>query len=445
MICNKCGAENEEGTVFCGTCGARLDGKIKCPTCGKYIDPSNVYCPECGARTDGKKTCPKCGSVVEGKFCPKCGTAVDKKERIENVKTKKILSIVSNALFLCAVAASLLFIFLIGWESSTSTKFISNSKSANIFYLFGKKNEYFDSSYNWLPITLYIISLLLVIGFATIAAIKSVPLFKCENKGEIVTYSFVPVIVYFAFCLIVKMFVGMSNSADIDGIATESSVKLNPATVAGLIISVLLFIAGLILHIVVNYDNENKKRYLTNAVTACIGVGIVFVLILFIGSTGIDFRTDIRERSSIYSSSYNESYIEGRDSIVRVAALLEKKSLGLTTMLFGIAAVALAVYIAIVALKKTNSKTSMLRVILSSSEVAMSIVFMIFTLVLSGKYEKSLNPDPTSYVICTGSASAPMFVGVIIFAVLLLASSIVACVLEKKTANAARADYNYEM
>ena len=64
----------------------------------------------------------------------------------------------------------------------------------------------------------------------------------------------------------------------------------------------------------------------------------MFVLILFIGSTGIDFRTDIRERSSIYSSSYNESYI-GRNSIVRVAAALEKKSLGLTTMLFGIAAV----------------------------------------------------------------------------------------------------------
>lgn len=441
MICNKCGAENEEGTVFCGTCGARLDGKIKCPTCGKYIDPNNVYCPECGARTDGKKTCPKCGSVVEGKFCPKCGTAVDKDGRIENAKTKKILSIVSNALFLCAVAASLLFIFLIGWESSASTK----SESANIFYLFGKKNEYFDSSYNWLPITLYIISLLLVIGFATIAAIKSVPLFKGENKGEIVMYSFVPVIVYFAFCLIVKMFVGMSNNGDIEGIETEASVKLNPATVAGLIITILLFIAGLILHIVANNENENKKRYMTNAINACIGVGIVFVLILFIGSTGIDFRTDLRERSGIYPSSYNESYIEGRNSIVRVAAALEKKSLGLTTMLFGIAAVALAVYIAIVTLKKTNSKTSMMRVILSSLEVALSIVFMIFTLVLSGKYEKSLNPDPTSYVICTGTASAPILVGVIVFAVLSLASSIVACVLEKKTANAAGADYNYDL
>lgn len=128
-----------------------------------------------------------------------------------------------------------------------------------------------------------------------------------------------------------------------------------------------------------------------------------------------------------------------------MAAALEKKSLGLTTMLFGIAAVALAVYIAIVALKKTNSKTSMLRVILSSLEVALSIVFMIFTLVLSGKYEQSLYNDPTEYVIYTGSASAPMLIGVIIFAVLSLASSIVACVLEKKTANATGADYNYEM
>ena len=90
MICNKCGAENGEGTVFCGTCGARLDGKIKCPTCGKYIDPSNVYCPECGARTDGKKPCPKCGTLVKNEhICPTCGFALRKPQPVAFVPTKK--------------------------------------------------------------------------------------------------------------------------------------------------------------------------------------------------------------------------------------------------------------------------------------------------------------------------------------------------------------------
>lgn len=90
MICKKCGAENEEGTVFCGTCGARLDGKIKCPTCGKYIDPNNVFCPECGARTDGKKPCPKCGTLVKNEqFCPTCGFALKKPQPVAFVPTKK--------------------------------------------------------------------------------------------------------------------------------------------------------------------------------------------------------------------------------------------------------------------------------------------------------------------------------------------------------------------
>ncbi len=90
MICNKCGTENEEVAVFCGSCGARLDGKIKCPTCGKYIDPSTVFCPECGARTDGKKPCPKCGALVKNEqFCPTCGFSLKKPQPVAFVPTKK--------------------------------------------------------------------------------------------------------------------------------------------------------------------------------------------------------------------------------------------------------------------------------------------------------------------------------------------------------------------
>ena len=34
MNCSKCGTLVEESAIYCGTCGARVDGKKSCPTCG---------------------------------------------------------------------------------------------------------------------------------------------------------------------------------------------------------------------------------------------------------------------------------------------------------------------------------------------------------------------------------------------------------------------------
>lgn len=77
MQCKKCGAENQEGSVFCGVCGERLDGKRVCPSCGQPVGEENKFCNHCGARMDGKNVCKTCGTVFEEKFCPNCGAAAD--------------------------------------------------------------------------------------------------------------------------------------------------------------------------------------------------------------------------------------------------------------------------------------------------------------------------------------------------------------------------------
>ncbi len=50
MTCRKCGVENPESAVFCGACGARLDGKKPCPSCGQLNEEAFSFCMFCGAK-----------------------------------------------------------------------------------------------------------------------------------------------------------------------------------------------------------------------------------------------------------------------------------------------------------------------------------------------------------------------------------------------------------
>ncbi|MFA6866527.1 MAG: zinc ribbon domain-containing protein [Clostridia bacterium] len=91
-ICPECFMENAENATYCGTCGARLDGKFNCPTCGTLIENKENFCPTCGRRFDGKKECPKCKTLLnnEIQFCTNCGFSFknEKESLINNEKTK---------------------------------------------------------------------------------------------------------------------------------------------------------------------------------------------------------------------------------------------------------------------------------------------------------------------------------------------------------------------
>ncbi len=64
MVCPKCGSTLEEGAVFCGNCGTRIDAPqpevsnpagdvIFCPNCGKRLSTDDVFCDECGCNLAG--------------------------------------------------------------------------------------------------------------------------------------------------------------------------------------------------------------------------------------------------------------------------------------------------------------------------------------------------------------------------------------------------------
>ena len=74
--CPKCGAQNPEGTKFCGSCGSPMGNT--CPSCGALVPAGMKFCPECGTSLASSGSCPKCGAHVEPgqRFCGSCGASL---------------------------------------------------------------------------------------------------------------------------------------------------------------------------------------------------------------------------------------------------------------------------------------------------------------------------------------------------------------------------------
>lgn len=68
MNCHKCGSPLEDGAVFCGNCGAKVETDPAQPIGGQTGEQETVFCPNCGKRLSaGDVFCDECGcSLMSG-------------------------------------------------------------------------------------------------------------------------------------------------------------------------------------------------------------------------------------------------------------------------------------------------------------------------------------------------------------------------------------------
>lgn len=88
LVCPSCNAEYESGK-FCKKCGTKLidksAGPTHCANCGAELEEGALFCGECGTKVQAQPqacTCPKCGAEVKAgkKFCASCGAKIGEVE-----------------------------------------------------------------------------------------------------------------------------------------------------------------------------------------------------------------------------------------------------------------------------------------------------------------------------------------------------------------------------
>ena len=138
MICNHCGAENDEGAVFCEECGQKISAPVQkkniCPHCGAEYEEGTVFCDECGKEITADE--PEQQSVVDEPAVPQAdGTAAATKK----AKGIKIPVIAAAAAVVIAVIVFLVLVF-IRCEGNFTYFFAGMYKVKDADYSFGYHN-----------------------------------------------------------------------------------------------------------------------------------------------------------------------------------------------------------------------------------------------------------------------------------------------------------------
>lgn len=350
MICKFCNAENEDGSLFCGNCGKRIDGKIQCPKCGEYNNENETFCSNCGARIDGKTVC-ECGAIVSGNFCPKCGrpakkityspcsgkrAAVDRFGTEELPLWKKVLKIVGGSFVCLGALMALIFVFL----TSLSVTPVINSKtvsdSHSIYYFIGKiygdLSKTLDSSSGMADATnsaysasLYvpavlstIVSLCMLICVTTFAIITIVKFVKNAINGSFETSGTISALTaasYIAGCVLL---VGMQGGVSDTVFGSKEiliTATLNSTTRFGLYFSSVCIAIGLICAILSGQHRGDAKNLTAKYITLFLSCGLAVAFLITAGKSYITVKS-----SEIDGSTASIIYVKNKESILIFAS-----------------------------------------------------------------------------------------------------------------------------
>lgn len=284
MICIKCGAENDDGTKFCSTCGNRLDGKKECPFCHAEIKEASVFCSACGKRVDGKKVCPVCGNVMgsEDRFCNACGydyKSVGEKSISKNdfkSKTENVLFYVKNALALLVMIFAFIGTFVVGYSLNIkSDDGTIITKSIEIIGNYDSFKEPFKG-------VMMVFQILAIAGTATIITLGLIFFFaKKKNISEYAIASLFLLLLPIALCS--SMFVLKDNS----NAAYEITGRLSDLTLVMMILC-FIFVAATIVVDCVDKSLKDKKTLLPNCLGS-VNALLIGIALLSFGFTAVDF------------------------------------------------------------------------------------------------------------------------------------------------------------
>lgn len=431
-ICKFCNAENEDDALFCGNCGERIDGKVKCPKCGEYNDEGETYCSNCGARIDGKVVC-ECGALVSGNFCTKCGKPAKKvtykpcTSKRSPVTTdaapsawRNILRLVGGSVASFGAFIALIFVFLIAFRSNVNG---SKQEGYNIYYYIGKIYKDISTQFSALEsynggfatatyvkaalstvtaigtlVTVPVFAIMTIAGFVKSVTNKQ---YKLNVYAASLTSLF-----YFAGCLLMLGLNGLSVS-----VSTAKTVmpECNAATKFGLYFSFACIAAGVLSTIVADAEIESIAGSILKYVTAVVLTGLAVATFITAGRTYIEMKepsSGSALRSSILTLAammlsaldYNHDAFTNPDEY----AVL---NCGIIYSTVAIAAVAL-ICILIAKVLSRGGDSSVSEIVFAAIVSAMTLVMLILAVIATDKLIATVEGSGDSAEIVCGNAIA---------------------------------------
>ena len=346
MVCKKCGAESPEGAIYCGGCGARLDGKKPCTSCKQLNDENSAYCVFCGARIDGKRVCAHCGTAYEGKFCPSCGYGEKENNSVNPITVplgkeegdakkwtwKRIVKLSASCLGILGVVFALIFTFCIGVVSKIGSQSVTASKSTlgiaqNMFYFFGdffkdakalNLNETFEGTmtgitvytYGVLGLLISLTTIVLVVTFASIAITKFVKGLMGMTKASADKWSILTMGSFFfgagAFYGLHRFITSVSEKVGADATV---GIGLKGGATAGIVICAILLGLMSLCKIVAKGKNLLKAKAIVKLVLGIVGVALGTLTFIFVRNSGVltaVANTGVEIKGGFTSSLLNE-------------------------------------------------------------------------------------------------------------------------------------------
>ncbi len=320
MECKKCGTPAIEGASFCANCGARVDGKKACESCGQFNDENNTYCVYCGTRIDGKTACEACGTVYEGNFCPACGYARAEmskpaKKTVESKGLfKKICDIVSGGSMIFGVLCSLIFVFFIGLIMRGNFDG-DMSESENIFYFLGdfykdlnldgssgEMTEWFENlirgqviSYGVIGTVISALTILCVVGFGTVAAVKYILGWVNKKESKIDGWAIACGLSFLVGAALFYAHMRLAMKVELYDEELYGVTKFTGATVAGIVLVVTALGVGVIARLLTKGRELWKNGGIIKTALAIVGVVLAGVLLALAQNSAFAIGMDIEE------------------------------------------------------------------------------------------------------------------------------------------------------
>lgn len=301
MNCKNCGTENPDESVYCKSCGKRLDGATFCTSCGKQLASDSVFCNYCGKRIvplqvqipSAPPVPAQAPAQTQAPYAPVSPAVLQQGKPSTTTVAQKVLRYIATSAVLATAVFSLIFVFLMG-TTSTASMWIyggeTNSVTTYLYYFFGDgytelakalEGTAFTDFYatcSYTPVVLgtlvSAVTLIVVLITSIFAIVTSIKNLLGKNKYSGAAYALTA---FMAFVTGSLLLLAIHNSS-INYESVKTTCSLNGGTIAGIVLCA--FFAST--YVGCSIALRGKALLKTGAIakTVLSGVSIILVVIV---------------------------------------------------------------------------------------------------------------------------------------------------------------------